>query len=59
MALHHPNEPLVEIVGIEESGSGRSCEEHAICGEALALDSIVRFRKLQILNGELTNVASC
>lgn len=48
---HHPNEPLIEIVGIEESGRGRSCEEHAICGaEALVLDSVVRFRSIQQMN---------
>ena len=50
--LHHPNEPLIEIVGIEESGRGRSCEEHSVCGEALAIDSVVRFRSIQIINGE-------
>jgi hypothetical protein len=50
--LHHPNEPLVEIVGIEASGRGRSCEVHNCCGEALAIDSVVRFRSIQIVNGE-------
>ena len=49
---HHPNEPLVEIVGIQEGGRGRSCEEHPTCGEALAIDSVVRFRFIQILNGK-------
>jgi hypothetical protein len=47
---HHPNEPLVEIVGIDASGRGRSCEEHKICGAALQLDSVVRFRTMQIQN---------
>lgn len=46
----HPNEPLIEIVGIQESGRGRSCEEHNVCGEALMLDSVVRFRSIQIIN---------
>ena len=49
---HHPNEPLVEIVGIEESGNGRSCEAHPVCGDALAIDNIVRFWRIQIVNGE-------
>lgn len=40
------NEPLVEIVGIEESGRGRSCGEHAVCGSVLVLDSVVRFRSI-------------
>ena len=48
--MQHPDEPLVEIVGIEESGRGRSSEEHAVCGEALAIDSVVRFLAIQILN---------
>jgi hypothetical protein len=39
----HPNERLVEIVGIEEGGRGRSCEERTICGDALTLDSVIRF----------------
>ena len=47
-----PNEPLVEIVGIEQGGRGRSCEVHAVCGTALQLDSVVRFRTIQILNGK-------
>ena len=49
---HHPNEPLVEIVGIEEGGRGRSCEEHGVCSEALRIDSVVRFCTIQIINGE-------
>ena len=52
---HHPDEPLVEIVGIEQSGRGCSCEEHDVCGEALAtIDSVVRFRTIQILNDKGT-----
>ena len=58
MPLHHPNEPLVEIVGIEDSASGRSCEAHNVCGEALSIDSIVRFRKVQILNGKQSFVVA-
>lgn len=46
----HPDEPLVEIVGIEEGGRGRSCEIHTVCGSALELDSVVRFRLIHILN---------
>jgi hypothetical protein len=54
---HHPNEPLVEIVGIEEGGRGRSCEEHSVCGQALAIDSVVRFRSIQTCNGESISTA--
>jgi hypothetical protein len=33
----HPSSILVEIVGTEMSFQGRSCEEHKICGEVLAM----------------------
>lgn len=49
---HHPDEPLVEIVGIEEGTRGRSCEEHKVCGQALFPDYVVRFRTIQIINGK-------
>jgi hypothetical protein len=49
--FYHPNEPLVEINGIEEYGQGRSCEEHTVCGNVLDLDTVVRFRTIQVLNG--------
>lgn len=52
--MYHPNEPLIEIVGVEEGGQGRSCEEHVVCGDALAIDSIVRFRTIQIINSKLS-----
>ena len=48
---HHPDEPLVKIVGIEESSAGRSCEEHVVCGTALTLDAVVRFRSIAVFNG--------
>ena len=48
----HPDEPLVEIVGIEHGGRGRSCEIHTVCGSALELDSVVRFRLIHILTTE-------
>ena len=34
---HRPEPIVIEIVGIEEGGRGRSCEEHAVCGSATAL----------------------
>lgn len=54
-SCRHPNEPLVEIVGIEEGGRGRSCEEHDVCGTALSIDCVVRFRYIQIINGKLVS----
>ena len=35
---------------MEEGSSGRSCEEHGVCGYQLELDSVVRFRKVQIVD---------
>jgi hypothetical protein len=49
---HHPNEPLVENVGIAANNRGRSCEHHNVCGDALTIDCVVRFRSIQILNGK-------
>ena len=43
---HHPWGPTVKILGIQ---SPRSCEEHPICGHVLQEDSVVRFRKVQVL----------
>ena len=34
----HPPGIQVDIVGIEEGSSGRSCEEHTVCGEVLEVD---------------------
>ena len=49
----HPTGITVEIVGTEANTQGRSCEEHDICGSALAEDTVVRFRKVQIVvNGK-------
>ena len=38
----------VDIVGLKASSNGRSCENHACCGSALKVDSLVRFRVIQI-----------
>ena len=50
---YHPSGILVDIVGINASDKGRSCEEHANCGSVLKIDTLVRFRSVQIwCNGE-------
>lgn len=36
----HPTGVTVEIVGIEASNNGRSCEEHSVCGSVLCDDVI-------------------
>ena len=46
---HHPNEPLIDIIGIKESARGCACEMHRCCGDALALDSVVCFCSIQIV----------
>ena len=49
MAATHPSGISVTIVGIEAATSGRSCEEHDICGSVLQEDVVVRIRKVQVL----------
>ena len=50
---YHPSGILVDIVGINASDKGRSCEEHANCGSVLRIDTLVRFRSVQIwCNGQ-------
>lgn len=50
----HPCGEVVEVVGVACGDRGRSCEEHHVCGRVLELDSVVRIRKIQILNGNMT-----
>ena len=46
---HHPWGRTVEIFSIQSPRNGRSCEEHPICGCVLQEDSVVCFRKVQVL----------
>ena len=41
-----------QIVWIEASSNGRSCEDHDVCGSILAEDVVVRLRKVQIVNAK-------
>jgi len=54
MNQQHPTGIAVEIVGINQNGNGRSCEEHNTCGTAavVMLDTVLRLRKVQIINGK-------
>jgi hypothetical protein len=45
----HPLGVVVDTVDIEEPSHGRSCEHHAVCGNNLILDCVVRLRKVQIV----------
>ena len=48
----HPTGEIVEIVGINSSTNGCSCEEHHTCGCVLEEDTLVRLRKHQVyING--------
>ena len=44
-----PTGVVIDIVGINASSNGRSCEEHKVCGSVLKMDSLVRFREVQII----------
>jgi hypothetical protein len=46
--MSHPSGLVVDVLGIKEPGRGRSCEWHEVCGAALEIDSVVRFRSVQI-----------
>ena len=45
----HPSGIIVDIVGINASDHGRSCETHQCCGrEIIAKDVVVRIRAVQL-----------
>ena len=49
MATHRPTGLTLEVVGIESSSQGRSCESHATCGCLVKDDVLLRLRKVQVL----------
>jgi hypothetical protein len=48
MSSYHPDGLTVDVVGINASDRGRNCEDHPFCGEIVALDIVVRFRREMI-----------
>lgn len=48
--IQHPaSKPLIDIVGTNASGNGRSCEEHKCCGRhVIAIDVVLRLRSVQV-----------
>ena len=44
----HPSGIAVNIVGLEVSNHGRSCEKHKVCGSVVKEDSIVRLKVVQL-----------
>lgn len=47
--MAHPSGVTVDIVGTEVGESGRSCDDHEVCGSVLELDMVVCLRQVQIL----------
>jgi hypothetical protein len=45
----HPQGIVIDIVGVEKSNRGRSCERHDVCGNHLGLDAVLRLRQVQIV----------
>ena len=48
MSSYHPDGLTVDVVGINASDRGRNCDDHPFCGEIVALDVVVRFRREMI-----------
>ena len=44
----HPSGITVDLVGLEASDHGRSCENHEVCGCVVAPDVVVRFKVVQL-----------
>ena len=44
----HPSGVVVDVVGINASNNGRSCECHTVCGSQLKEDMVVRFKAVQL-----------
>ena len=53
----HPSGITVDIVGLEASNNGRSCENHEVCGCVVAPDVVVRFKVVQLAR-EVVNEAN-
>lgn len=43
---------VVEIVGLEEGGRGKSCPKHAACGSCVAKHIILQVHRVAIVNNE-------
>ena len=44
----HPSGITIDIVGLEASNHGRSCENHKVCGIVVVPDVVVRIREVQL-----------
>ena len=52
MSHHHLSGIIVDVVGIKEPSRVQSCEVHDTCYEILAVDTLVRFRAVQLLGDQ-------
>ena len=59
MSHHHPSGIIVDVVGIEEPSRRRSYEVHDTCGDIVAVDTVVRFRAVQLLRRHSTRRGGC
>ncbi len=56
----HPSGIVVEIVGIEKGNRGHLCEKQDVCGEVVEEDTLLCFRREQILvDGKEETVIAC
>ena len=60
MSYSHPSGVIVDVFGLKENSRGRSCANHAVCGSVVELDTVLRFRAVQIMenNKEETAIAA-
>lgn len=56
MEQHHHTGKTLDVVGIQKGSSGRSCEDHPVCGSVIDLDHVLRLRSIEILNGMAANI---
>ena len=49
--IHHSRGQQLEIVGLEQSAYGYSCEEYDVCGTIVQLDTVLHLQNKQVVNG--------
>ena len=54
----HPSGIAVDVVGIEASNNGRSCDRHSVCGSVLVPDVVVRIRAVQLAKDDGTEATA-
>ena len=49
--IHHPIGLQLQIIGLECSDLGCSCEVHDVCGSVVQLDTVLHLQNEQVMNG--------